>query len=229
MKPLPPIIGVTAKPAPCRLLCPYYTVGAGYANDVLPPTAKILLLIASPSGDDITNRRALSGKAGASFFKTYIEPFGYTHEHVGIASLLRCRPAGNGGKEKPGIFPTGFAKGATIQACRYYDRTTAGQYGAIERFNPDMYILTQSLKSTYEEPAFIRLLKRDIDKAFGFAEMGYRPILCMGQEPAEVIAPYIVGNGGAKAWRGHYDFFKDGWPHLNAPAPVGQKGFGAAK
>jgi hypothetical protein len=230
---LPPVInqGVIHRPDTCRLLCSYFTVGSGFALDVLPDNAMILLLIASPSSDDLVNRRALSGKAGASFFKHYVEPLGYTQAEVAVASLLRCRPAGNGGDKnaKGGQFPTGSAKTGAIQACRYYDRITGGKYGVIERFNPDLYILAQSLKSTYEEPAFTRLLKRDIAKAFDFAVKGYRPMVLMGNECIEAVFPVAIGNGGAKAWRGHWAEMPDGWPHLNAPAPVGPKGFGVAK
>lgn len=204
--------GMLKKPSQCRLLCPYYSVGEGFIEDRLPETAKILLMVSTPSADDLYNRFPLSGKAGWSFHKNYIEPLGYTTEDYGTAALIRCRPRG-------GVIPIGKDKKGTIQACRYYDR------GVIKEFGPKSYIITQALKDIYKENSFHSLLVADLKKAFRFAEKGLRPILLMGQEVAETVAPYIIGQGGVKKFRGHW-LEIDQWPFLSSennkePKPTG--------
>lgn len=210
---VPAETGVTKKPDMCRRMCCYYSVGAGWAEDVLPPAAKIMVLVSSPSSDDILNRKLLSGKAGWSFFKTYIFPLGHKQEDVAISAVMRCRP-------KAGKFPLGRDKKSLVESCRYYDQ------GAIKSFNPDMYVIAHDIKLAYSEPVYSRLIQSDIARAFDFAAKGFRPIVLLGTEASELVAPFIVGNGGTKTFHSHYDWFAGGtWPFLHAtpqepkPAP----------
>lgn len=185
-------------------MCRFASVGEGYANDVMPANPKIMIFMASPSADDLLNRRLLSGKAGFSFFKSYIYPLGYKQDDVAISAVMRCRPRG-------GKFPLGKDKKAIMESCRYWDR------GAIKTFNPNMYILAHDYKLAYSEPVYTRLIISDIKRAFEFAEKGHRPIVCLGNEASEIVAPFIIGNGATKTWHSHYDWFEGGvWPHLLA-------------
>jgi hypothetical protein len=218
----PPVLastaqGVTAKPNSCRVCCPYFSVGEGYVTDYLPEAPRVMLLVANPSADDLVNREILSGKAGYSFLKTYIWPLGYKKEDIGIAAIMRCRPKG-------GRFPIGADKRGVLQGCRQYDKN------AIGKFNPDTYMITQTLFDTYTNPAFGRLLKNDIAKAFRLADKGLRPIVLMGVEAASMVAPYIDGNGGPKAWRSHWQALDNGWPFLMASSkPKEPVGFAPAR
>ncbi len=204
-------LGVATKPSQCRLLCPYFSQGTGYVADTLPPNARIMIMLSSPSSDDIIYRKFLSGKAGFSFFKNYIYPLGYKNEDVAICGVMRCRPKG-------GKFPLGKDKKGTIEACRYYDQK------AVKDFGPKSYIISQALRDVYSEPAFHTLLIRTFEKAFTFAEKGLRPIVLMGIEAASMVAPYIEGQGGTKKWFGHWQEIPV-WPFLNTapktPEPLG--------
>jgi hypothetical protein len=175
-------------------------------------------MISNPSGDDITNRNLLSGRAGWRFIKDYVTPLGYDLADFGVCSVIRCHPPG-------GQFPIGVdGKGAT-QACRYYDKEI------MAKFAPNCFIITQALRDTYKEPAFCSLLRRDIQKAFEFTARGLRPIVCMGNEASSLVASYIIGAGGAKGWRGHWEELPEGWPHLSVPEVRESKttrGFAAA-
>ena len=213
-----PSTGVASKPAQCRLLCPYFTKGSGFVDDYLPEGAKVLFMISNPSSDDLVSRKPLSGKAGWSFLKTFIEPLGYGLKDYGVCSLMRCRPQG-------GQVPIGWAKKATINACRYYDQ------GVVAEFGPKSYLISHALKDIYRENSFHSLLASDIKKAFRFADLGLRPIVLMGQEAAEFVAPYIVGQGGVKKFRGSW-MELDQWPYLSATGelpPAPRSGFTPAR
>ena len=211
-----PTTGVSSKPSQCRLLCPYYTQGEGFVEDYLPPNAKILIMVTNPSSDDLVSRKMLSGKAGWSFFKTYVEPLGYGLDDYGVCGLIRCRP-------KHGQMPIGKDRKGTIAACRYYDR------GVIAEFAPKSYILGQALKDIYKENSFHSLLVNDVKKAFRFAEKGLRPILVLGQDASETIAPYILGQGGIKKFRGTWAEIET-WPFLStAQQPKPKTGFTPAR
>jgi len=218
-------LGVQAKPASCRLLCPYYSVGSGFSADVLPlntatgiTTAKIMIMISNPSRDDIVNRRLLSGKAGWSFFKQYVFPLGYKQEDVAVCAVIRCSPRG-------GKFPLGRDKKMVMESCRHHDQ------GAIKAFGPNMYIIAHDVKLSYSEPVYSRLIRADIARAFKFAEKGFKPIVLLGNEATELCAPFIVGDGGTKTWHSHYDFFSEGtWPHLSVnKEPKAPQGFTPAR
>jgi len=202
------ILGVQQKPAACSM-CAYKTVGSGFLNDWIGKHPKVLFMLPSAPGDDFVNRYPLSGKGGHSFIAKYIEPLGYDRDDCAFAHVLRCRVKGDGSKKaKNGQYPTGFARKASEQACRYYDRN-----GVVETFNPDCYVITFELNTIYQEPAFTRLLARDIQKSFDLAAKGYRPIVLMGNPAAELLAKYISGNGGVKSWRGEWRTIPS-WPWL---------------
>lgn len=200
-------LGILGKPHECKTLCPYFYVGEGFVRDIAVSTARVLIMINNPSSDDLVNRKLLSGRAGYRFYQDYIYSLGYTDSDVAVTAVMRCRPKG-------GKMPTGPVKPNLITACRYYDREV------IKEFNPDCYLITQELRDVYQERAFHSLLKCDIQKAFFLAEKGYRPIVLMGLEAANLVASFVDGNGGPKRWRGMWEELTEGWPHLNAsPAP----------
>ena len=119
--------------------------------------------------------------------------------------------------------PIGKDRKGTIAACRYYDR------GVIAAFAPKTYILGQALIDVYKENSFHSLLANDVKKAFRFAEKGLRPILILGQDAAETIAPYILGQGGIKKFRGSWIEIEQ-WPFLSASQqPKPQTGFTPAR
>lgn len=210
------MLGVEKKPNHCKNICCQFTIGSGFVRDFSPKAPRVAFMVPSPTGDDCINRRVLSGKGGASFEKHFIAPLGYSWEDYMVTSVLRCRPKGDGSKGcRHGQYPTGSVRKGAEQSCRFYDRG-----GPLEKFDPDAYVLTFELQTIYQEPAFTRLLARDIEKAFTLAERGYRPIVLMGNPTAAMVCPFIEGAGGVKAWRGHWGEMQEGWPWLSGQTKV---------
>lgn len=58
-------------------------------------------------------------------------------------------------------------------------------------------------------PAFTRLFKADIKKAFRFVEEGYRPCVLLGDKAMSMVFPKF--GGGVKKWRGN--FVEGKWPN----------------
>ncbi len=202
------VLGVQSKPASCRLLCQYFSVGSGWVPDFIGSRPKVAFMLPHPTGDDSINRSLMTGRGGDSFFKKYITPLGYDREDCIFSAVIRCRPRGNGAKSaKWGTPLTGNTKKMTEESCRHHDVPVLGKW------NPDLILLTFSLGVVYTEPAFTRLLQRDIAKAFEFAQKGYRPLVLMGNEAGEMFMPFIKGNGGSKGWRGNWQE-QDGYPFL---------------
>jgi hypothetical protein len=226
VKSLPPVLGVAQKPATCKSLCPYCSVGSGYVEDWAGKDPKVAFLIPSPTGDDCLNRMPMTGKGGNSFIRKYIEPLGYTRDNCIFSHVLRCRPKGDGSKKaRYGQYPTGSARKGSEAACRYYDR-----FSPLAKFAPDCYLITFELTSLYTEPAFTRLFAVDIRKAFELSTRGFRPLVLLGNPTAELVAPYVNGNGGVKEWHSHWEEMPEGWPWLSGTQEIKgtTRGFRAA-
>lgn len=216
--------GVEPRPDHCKNICKQFTIGTGFVHDRSPKAPRIAVMVPAPTKDDCLHRAPLAGKARAHFERTYLEPLGYSPDDYMVSSVLRCLPKGDGSASaRHGDYPTGTVRKGAEAACRYYDRN-----GPLERFDPDSYVLTLDLARTYKEPAYIRLVRRDIEKAFTLADRGYRPLVLMGNPAAELICPFLVGNGGVKAWRGHWDELPEGWPSLSGREAVPARRFAEA-
>jgi hypothetical protein len=59
-----------------------------------------------------------------------------------------------------------------------------------------------------ETPALRWLIESDIKRAVKRADEGYRPLILMGKEAKELVAPWA--KGPVKSWRGH--FYPGSWP-----------------
>jgi hypothetical protein len=86
--------------------------------------------------------------------------------------------------------------------------TAKGLYG----FSPDIFIYTFDMSDARTLEAYQALMVADCEKATRFARSGFRPMLVMGKEPFEALAPWHQGQGGLKRWRGSYHMGSLPWP-----------------
>lgn len=72
------------------------------------------------------------------------------------------------------------------------------------KWSPSVILLTFDPADVHINPSYHRQILRDFERAMMLVSHGFRPLVLMGKEPAELFAPHIVGNGGLKGWRGDY-------------------------
>ncbi len=196
--------GVRLKPVGCRL-CPLSAIGQGFCPDEVPKNPKIAMILDMPQRSDVTYQMPFSGSEGKAWQKTFIEDLGYKREDVLLSHCLRCCQP----NDKYGIsqYPREPLRRLGEMNCRQYDES-------LIRFDADMYIITLHPRNSRLIGCVTRHIRRDVEKAFSFAEKGYRPALLMGEGVAELYYPWMTG--GLKNWRGHYWFgespFKNGPP-----------------
>ena len=204
--------GVRKKPAFCKQ-CKYQNVGFGFCPDVYSSKNRVALIFSSPSSDDINAQHGLAGKMGFYTFKTFIEPAGFTKDDLLVSHVIRCKPPYDKRRHRSG-YPTGMTKENCEMVCRKYDpqHGSGGKMveGGIDRFDPNVFIVTFDPKDTHTTTAYVRQIQRDVAKAKVLVEKGYRPAVLFGKEAAELFAPHIKNNGGLKAWRG--DWFEGEYP-----------------
>lgn len=199
--------GIRTKPEECKF-CRYATIGSGFCPDFYPKSPILGFLLPYPSKDDVVYQRPFSGAMGYYLNKLLIEDLGYKKEDVLIANVLRCMPPWAKG------YPTGDLRTTAESNCRQYDKKHAYREkladGGLIKYDPNLFLITYSPDKMRSIPAFQRQAVADISKAFRFAAKGYRPLVLMGDEPMELVAPWLVGKGGLKTWRGHW--WEGSWP-----------------
>lgn len=98
-----------------------------------------------------------------------------------------CRPPGNN-------YPTGKLRKEAESFCRQYD-------DKLRAFNPNLFVVSLHPSALLRSSAATRLVRLDCQKAFKFAEEGYKVLLLMGDKAMGVFLPHL---SGVKRWRGSY-------------------------
>lgn len=198
--------GIRKKPSSCAS-CLYQKTGAGFCPDQYKTGARLAVILAAPSSDDITEQRPLAGKAGYFIFKNFLEPNGFKMDEIIASHMIRCKPPFDRSKIGP-AYPDASIKRRVEGMCRQYD-TVHGKdgklvSGGIATFKPNLFVLTFDPADVHNTSAYYRQIFEDVRKAAHFVGLGYRVCVLFGKEACEAHAPFIKDNGGLKAWRGHW-------------------------
>lgn len=196
--------GVREKPEQCAL-CPFATKGAGFVPDWYPDRDKppqLGLLLNMPSSDDVVEQRPWSGRAGYAWEQKYLKPFGLSLTDVYIGHVVRCQPKDR--KWGKPVYPIGTLKRHAEITCRQHDGKCGPDLhkGGMKSFDPNMFVVTFHPSDALLVPALSRLIQADIGKAVRRMNEGYRPLVLMGTEAKDLLAPWL--KGGIKSWRGSY-------------------------
>lgn len=215
MSELPPILvstrdpiekaGIGEKPSNC-LSCAWTPYSRGFVPDSKIENPKLALYFGFPTKDDTIYGAALSGDMGAYILRNYLNPAGFKKDEVLVSHVLRCQPPWSKRYQRP-AYPTGRTKEKAELACRIYD-------DKLIKFDPNIFLITFSPREAIKVPAYKRQLQVDFKKVSKLVGMGYRPCVLLGNEPAELIAPWIVGRGSSKAWRGTFFEIEYPWSNL---------------
>jgi uracil-DNA glycosylase len=188
-------IGVGSKPWGCNE-CPYKAIGSGFCPDDCNTEARVAMLLETPGEDEILYGKPLVGKGPRYWLWQLVSKIGHSRDELQVSHMLRCRAHGVGKpKDKWNDYPTGKLRTAAERYCRQYDE-------ALVKFAPDAFIISMHPFALLRSPAFTRLMRKDVEKAFRLADKGYRPLLIMGDKAMTMCAPWL--SGGVKKWRGHY-------------------------
>lgn len=194
-------MGVNHKPAYCRNNCKMSYLSTGFVADSVGINTKLAIMLPYPNKDSAIENRPLSGGFGAWLLHEFIYPFGLKMDNLIVSHTLRCTPPW----KKTGAYPTGKMKGHCEGACRNWD-------GPIKEWGPDMFVVSIDPQDIFNLTAYYRQFKKSVEKVVKFIDMGYKPVLLCGNEPARLIFQTIEGNGGAKGWLGHFGEMR-GWPY----------------
>ena len=186
--------GVLLKPEHCHL-CAVAAVGKAYVPDYVPDSPKIAFILGTPQQQDAIERKPFSGPSGYHWKKLFITDLGLKEEDVLISHNIRCiQPVNSFGKRD---YPSGFLCRQGELNCRFYDT-------GLNKFNPNLFILTFDPATIYSVGCHQRQIQRDIVKGIHFKNLGYTPAILFGDGPASLFYPWLTGNGGIKNWRGHF-------------------------
>lgn len=194
-------VGVALKPPYCKNNCKMSYISTGFVADSVGINAKLAIMLPYPNKDSAIENQPLSGGFGAWFLKEFIYPHGLKMDDLLVTHTLRCTPPW----KKTGAYPTGKLKVHCEAACRHWD-------SAIKEWGPNMYVITIDPSDIFNLTAYYRQFKRTVEKALKFVDMGYKPVLLCGNEPAHLLFQTLEGNGGAKGWLGHFGEI-EGWPY----------------
>lgn len=204
LQPSPHTQGILVKPSGCEN-CMYRSISSGFVADWYPPTAKIAFVFDAPTSDDILYNIALSGQLGGYWSRLLLRN-GFTKDDILISSVLRCKGPGWD------FYPQGKMRKSAEESCRHYDKyhnvDTILTHGGIKVFDPNLFVITEHPKQLMKQPAYTRLFRSDIKKAYRFIEEGYRPCVLLGDKAMNLIFP--KWSGGTRRWRGNYVESK--WP-----------------
>ncbi len=198
------------KPQGCAS-CGYRTTGSGFVPTFVGVDPRVAFLLEAPGQEEAYERELMSGAAGKWFLKRFIEPLGYTRSNCIFASVIGCRPP-------EGFYPTAGLRSEAETSCRQYEgfqgRRSGGlvqlESGGLDKWNPDLYVVTYAPGFIFKSWSLLRVLANDIEKAFRFAEQGFRPLVLMGDKALEKILPNVQvgpskyrGTFGKLDWKGY--------------------------
>ena len=216
MSHLPPILvktnkpwkaaGILVKPAQC-VACPLRTVGSGFVPDSVGLTPRVAIMLPTPTDDDLLENAPLSGGMGYYVFKNYLHTAGFRKDDLLLLHIIRCKPPWSARKRRLD-YPTGVVRDKAETVCRSYDDQHGFQGGlqpgGLVKFNPDMFVLSLNPREAIRIPVYTRQIQRLFQRVYTFVQLGWRPLILCGNEPAELFAPFIKGQGGVKAWHMHF-------------------------
>lgn len=195
--------GVDEKPKYCGDNCPLAYKSSGFVADWVPEDPIMAIVDPTPGKGDLIERVPFSGPVGQYFKSRVLVPAGVAPDRVIYSYVLRCRPRGD--------YPIGREKKLSETSCRHWDTVRGFENEVLENsgrslqdWAPDLFTLTFSPMKIVEVAAYEALAIEDIKKALRFAQAGYRPVVFLGAEGLEFAAPWLVGTGGIKNWRGHW-------------------------
>jgi len=230
-KPLLPVLenrspGVNEKPVYCGNNCPMAYKSTGFIADLVPENPIMAIVDPTPGKQDLIERLPFSGRMGQYVREHVVIPAGVPPDRVLWSYILRCRPRDG--------YPTGQERKLIERSCRHWDsaRTEKGEVlensgRSLADWKPDLFVLTFAPNKIIEVAAYEALAISDIKKALRFAEAGYRPVVLMGPEGLEFAAPWLMGTGGIKNWRGHW--WEGEWRWHDDTTETQLPGFATAK
>lgn len=192
-----PSFQAQAKPPQCGM-CPLKTRTYGFLGDAISPQARIGVMFDSPGQESIMNACAGQGRMESGWVYHNIIRQGYDRADVFITHVLRC------GQRDLG-YPTARDRLLAENNCRTYDKD-------LLTWQPNLFLISFGMDAVMKQSTLTQVVRRHVQKAFQFADEGYRPLILVGDHAASLIFPYgfQVGNGGIKAWHGHW--FPGEWP-----------------
>ena len=202
------INGPRQKPAGC-LACPLHGTSVGFVGDKFPDDAKIAVLKYQPVGAEIQNQQNCPAEK-AHVWEELIKTSGLKLNEIGFANVIRCKHP----PEK--INKDLFLRTSLI--CRQYDNRAGNENGrlvedknTLNKFNPNVFIITYDLYAILTAVAHKVFIRRAFELAKWYADMGYRPVVLMGEEPARLVNPELfkhsenyVRDVNFKSWVGHH-------------------------
>ena len=207
--------GIARKPDFCINSCPLAARGNGFVADHVGRSPKLAFLQATPTKADALARKPLTSYGGL-FYYTVLGPLGLTLDDIIFSHVLRC---------DNWVYPTERNRKISEVACRQFDTVARSASGAptvatgLRQWDPNLFVLTFNLNDAMNLEAYRALLEADIAKAARFARQGYRPLVVMGKEPMELLAPWAAkAGGGVKRHRG--DWWEGELPYLIDSAPT---------
>jgi hypothetical protein len=204
--------GVRGKPETCNM-CLFSQSGVAFVPDYIPDTAKVVYVFSHPRQSDAADQKPLSGNWGELMKKLLITDLGHKVEEVGLVNTIRCMPPKITTRSGPAYsYPTGSIQRSAESTCRQYDDAAFKDGlltpGGLITFNPNVFLTTLDIDSMLEVTAYKFMIQRDLEKAWEFAEEGYRVAVLFGSEVLSICAGHL--KGGSKRWRG--TFWEGFWP-----------------
>jgi len=175
------------KPPYCKD-CLFVKLSTGFVPDFVGEDPKMAVVLKMPGRDEIISGEPMTGKAGWYWDTNFLEPLGIKRENLIIGNTIRCFPNG-------GSYPTGKNKTGAWKACEHW-------CAAILKFQPQVIGVTFNPAALLRNPQQEKMLRRSMEKAWGYALAGERPLLLMGEEAKDLYASNLTGM--IKHWQGHF-------------------------
>lgn len=202
--------GAAPKPDFCNSNCPVSQWGNGFVSDHVGRSPKLAFIQPGPTAADAMSRKPMTSYKGL-FYYAVLKPNGLTWDDVILSHCLRCYYSGPGGR-----YPVGRSRSLAELSCRSFDSVSRDTLGlpnvatGLRQWNPNLFFITYDMNDARTLEAYQSWVIEDTAKAVRFAERGYRPLVAMGLESMELIAPWLAGTGGLRKHRG--DWFEGTLP-----------------
>lgn len=181
------------------------------------------LVVLQPGAEDQIKRIHTKGDMWKWFEGAILRKLSLTWDDLIVSSLLRCyNPALRKKKKQDELQEdneavTGWLFKQASRCCRQFDNhhlynpmdTTLVTPGLLS-FPGDCFFVNFGLENMKVVAAMEAIALSVMQKAVKFAEAGYRPIVLMGKEPLQYVAPELLREGGHRNWIGHW--WEGSWP-----------------